>query len=67
MKTKVIFTEKQFDKIIKNLLEQSTPGVQQFQKGQYQSYKTDDYKATGTNLFKQGQDQIDERNPEIIN
>jgi hypothetical protein len=67
MKTKVIFTEKQFDKIIKNLLEQSAPGVQQFQKGQYQSYKTDDYKATGTNLFKQGQDQIDERNPEIIN
>lgn len=67
MGAKVIFTERQFDKIIKNLLEQSAPGVDQFQKGQYQSYKTNNYKATGSNLFKQGQDQIEPNNPEIIN
>lgn len=67
MGTNIKLTEDQLDRMMKRLVSEDTPGVGQFQKGQYQSYKTQNYKATGSNLFKNGQFEIDPNNPEIIN
>lgn len=66
MGTNIRLTEEQIDRMMKRLVsEQSAPGVKQFQKGQYQGYKTNNYKATGSNLFKMGKDQIEGSNPQI--
>lgn len=68
MGTKIKLTEGQIERMMKNLVsEQSAPGVGKFQKGQYQGYKTYDYKATGSDLFKNGQFEINPNNFEIIN
>ena len=66
MGTNIRLTESQIDRLMKQVVSEETPGVNQFQKGQYQSYSSQDYKATGSNLFKMGQDQIDPNNSQII-
>ena len=66
MGTKIKLTEDQLDRMMKRLVSEDTPGVDKFQKGQYQRYDTQNYKATGSNLFKNGQFEIDPNNPEII-
>lgn len=65
MKNNIVLTEKQLNKVMKTLME-DTPGVDQFQKGQYQNYKSQDFKATGSDLFKIGEDQINPNNYKII-
>jgi hypothetical protein len=63
-------TEEQLDRIVKRLVseEEKLRGVTDNKAaGAYQTAKTQDYKATGTNLFKMGQDQIDTNNSQITN
>lgn len=67
MGTKIKLTEDQLDRMMKRLVSEDTPGVGQFERGQYQGYKTNDFKATGSDLFKNGQDQINTNNAEITN
>lgn len=66
MKRTVKITESQLNNIVRKIISEETPGVDKFQKGQYQKYDTQTYKATGSNLFKNGQFEIDPNNPEII-
>ena len=62
-------TEEQLDRIVKRLVseEEKLRGVTDNKAaGAYQQSSTQDYKATGSNLFKMGQDQIDTNNVKII-
>lgn len=54
-------------KVMEGLVSEEVPGVGKFDRGVYQGYKTQDYKATGSNLFKKGQFEIDPNNFNIVN
>lgn len=53
----IILTEKQLGKVVKNLMEE-TPGADQFKKGQFQKVKSPPITATGSEVFKNGEYEI---------
>lgn len=59
--------ESDLSRIVRRVINEETKPVKQFQKGEYQGFKTESYTATGEDLFKQGQDQIDTNNFDIKN
>jgi hypothetical protein len=68
MKKIVRLTENDLNKIVNRMINEVVPGVTDNKTAAAnQTAKTQDYKATGTNLFKMGQDQIDTNNSQITN
>ena len=69
MGTKIKLTEGQIDRMMKRLVSEQKKqyGVTDNKAaGAYQQSSTQDYKATGSDLFKSGQDQIDTNHSKII-
>ena len=68
MKKIIRLTENDLNRLINRMINEVVPGVTDNKAAAAnQTAKTQDYKATGTNLFKMGQDQIDTNNSQITN